>query len=319
METVAHYPEFTGENCNTYVITPENVEFVNLAIQLGKPIVVEGEPGCGKTSLAAGIAEDLGIDFFRKVAVKSTSSANDLLYRFDALHRLQDSQTRQPEKRKLAEHSFNYVTLEALGEAIFEGKKSVILLDEIDKADIDFPDDLLDVIDNFSFRIDEIPSEESKIARDAGRYGSHVAGPENGFRPIMIFTSNRKNPLSNPFLRRCMYLELNFPEDPVLLKEIVANNLAEKHSSGRFKGLESISTGLIEAAVDTFLQIRSNATDQAAAKKPATAELIDWIHVLHLKDAQQSEVSGNQPRYWELLFKTMEDRNKYRQVTSDES
>ncbi len=316
METTTEYPEFTGKNCSTYVITRENMEFVNLAIELGKPIVVEGEPGCGKTALGAAIAEDLGIDFFRKVPVKSTSHANDLLYRFDALRRLQDSQASDPQRLAKAEHSFNYISLESLGEAIHEGKKSVILLDEVDKADIDFPDDLLNVIDDFSFHIDEIPSEEDKIARDAGKYGAHVKAPESGLRPIIIFTSNRKNPLSNPFLRRCMYLELNFPDNPALLAEIVENNLREKHSSGRFGGLDSISNDLIESAVDTFLEIRSSAKDQAAAKKPATAELIDWVHALHLRDVKHHDVSGSQPPWWNLLFKTMEDRQKYSQATA---
>lgn len=313
MDKTLHYPEFTGKKCKSYVISSNDTEVVNLAIKLNKPLVIEGEPGCGKTALAHAIGEEFGIPV-KVFPVKSISRANDLLYRFDALRRLQDSQTQIEKNLKKAEFAHNYVQLEYLGSAIYEGKKCVILIDEIDKADIDFPDDLLHVLTEFEFPIIEIPEDETDTAKSAGKYGSFVSGPKDSARPIVIFTSNRTKPLSNPFLRRCFHLELNFPDNLQSLAEIVNINLTGRKS--KMQGIESISNDLITSAVETFLKIRKEARLNNITKLPATAELIDWLHVLHIHSINQKKLENTQPPYWKLLFKVAEDRKRYEEITS---
>jgi MoxR-like ATPase len=142
------YRDFTGTGTDFYLAGPVAVEMVNLAIKLGRPLLVEGEAGCGKTLLARAISVELGLGDPISISVKSTSRAKDLLYRFDALLRLQDAQGGDRER---ARNTFPYISLQPLGIAIRRGRPCVVLIDEIDKADIDFPNDLLDVIAlNFS-------------------------------------------------------------------------------------------------------------------------------------------------------------------------
>ena len=303
------YKDFSGNECSTYQITPENVELVNFAIKLGKPLVVEGEPGCGKTQLAYAIAEDLGITDGPKIEpVKSTSRANDLLYRYNALGRLQDSQSNNPSQLAKAEDPRNYIELEFLGKAIQQGKPAVILIDEVDKADIDFADDLLHVIENFEFKINEIP-EQLEADKDNNEQSlSHwIRGPKDGHKPIVIFTSNHSKPLSKPFLRRCFFLELNFPQNQDMLVNIVEANLRKSSVEVGSISMDDISNELIIAAVENFLQIRHTAKEKNIAKVPATAELIDWIHVLHLDAIKPEQLQTDQTPHWKLLFKTGAD------------
>ncbi|RLU01747.1 AAA family ATPase [Ketobacter sp.] len=308
MRKTNQYPDFTGDRCQSYLIDPMDREIVDFAIKLGKPLVVEGEPGCGKTQLAHAIAEDLGIkDGPKIVPVKSTSRANDLLYRYNALGRLQDSQSKHEAQINKAAQAYNYVELEFLGKAIQQGEPSVVLIDEIDKADIDFADDLLYVIENFKFQITEIPENSHQEAMDQTQLGHWIEGPEQGFKPIVIFTSNRSKPLSKPFLRRCFYLELNFPNKESMLVDIVNANLAKLATEKEVITLETISKELIEAAVKSFLEIRKEAINSNVAKVPATAELIDWVHVLHLRNIKAEDLTNSNPPYWRLLFKLGED------------
>ncbi|MBL8451857.1 MAG: AAA family ATPase, partial [Zoogloea sp.] len=145
MPDTARYAEFTGTRSAHYVAAPHTATIVNLAIRLGRPLLVEGEAGCGKTRLASAIAEELDVGL-TVMTVKSTSQAKDLLYRFDALRRLQDA---QDPANSAARQVHPYIDLEPLGHAIRQGQPQVVLIDEVDKADIDFPNDLLDVLDRF--------------------------------------------------------------------------------------------------------------------------------------------------------------------------
>lgn len=309
MKQHKHYANFTGANCPDYILDTSNIKVVDLAIKLQKPILIEGEPGCGKTALAQAIADDLNIEKFHTIQIQSTSKAKDTLYRYNALARLQDSQSNDPKRQEKSLHSFNYINLEPLGEAIKTGTPSVILLDEVDKADIDFPDDLLHVLSTYSFNIDDIPADESKEAEKAKKNGHVVSGNTEGYKPIIIFTSNRKNPLSSAFLRRCIYLELNFPENPQDLSQIVKANLKKRKESG-LVGLEEISDSLIESAIDSFIQLRKDGLDPDTANKaPATAELIDWIHVLHIEKCPSDSLTVNGlPRFWQFVVKSAEDK-----------
>lgn len=310
MSTFRGYKTFTGKGVpgipRSYVISENKAKIVDFAIKLGRPLLVEGEAGCGKTLLAQAIADELELKKPIVIPIRSTSRANDLLYRFDALRRLQDAQIE--EKRKEAAWTHNYIELEPLGEAIMEGRSCVVLIDEVDKGDLDFPNDLLHVLSEFEFRIDEIPAVESEQAKKDKKFGHHVTGGD-GARPIVIFTSNREKPLPMPFLRRCIYLELKFPETTEELEEIVEVNLRNrfKEREPGYEALETISRQIITKSVASFLKIRAKATENNAYKKPATAELIDWVHALHWEQERESEIDGLVPPYWELLFSTARD------------
>jgi MoxR-like ATPase len=293
---------FTGAKAKTYVAGEDVKQVVNLALALRRPLLVEGEPGCGKTMLATAIAEDLGLGEPISITVKSTSQAKDLLYRFDAVRRLQDI---QDPKQKEARYIFPYVTLEPLGQAIHEGRHCVVLIDEIDKADIDFPNDLLEVLDRFRFTIDDLPVREAGLIKDKKGFGRTIEGPKNGARPIVVVTSNREKQLSEPFLRRCLYLFLHFPENHEQLVAIVERNLRIT--------MKKISEDLVRAAVSRFVAIRKRSLELAPQKPPATSELIDWVYALHVEKIEPERVEAGeiQPPLWQMLFKTIKDLEAY--------
>src|SRR5262249_43092322 len=151
-----------------------------------------------KTRLAYSIAAEKKLGEVIKITVKSTSRAQDLLYRLNVLRRLQDAQN---PKNVQAQFVYPYLSLGPLGEAIHQGRRKVVLIDEIDKADIDFPNDLLDVLDTFSFQIDDLPPEEEAACRKQKGFGRIVTGNLNA-PPIVLITSNREKRLPEPFLRR---------------------------------------------------------------------------------------------------------------------
>jgi len=293
-------PDYTGQGTDFYVASKEVADIVNLAVALNRPLLVEGEPGCGKTMLAYSIAKEKGLDDPIKISVKSTTRAQDLLYRLNALRRLQDAQS---PKNEQARFLYPYLSLGPFGEAIHRKKRCVVLIDEVDKADIDFPNDLLDVLDRFTFQIEDLPSEEEEACRQEKGFGRIVSG-EPGSYPIVVVTSNREKRLPEPFLRRCLYVRLRFPEDPAALRDIVRKNTRLT--------AEKLGEEVLNAAIQSFLAIR-NAAVGTTQKPPSTSELIDWVMILHRKQETAESLSKDPtlPPYWQTLFKTMGDLDSY--------
>ncbi|MBR0565112.1 MoxR family ATPase [Azoarcus sp. L1K30] len=311
MAPASPYTQFAGNKSASYLATPDTAEIVNLAVRLGRPILVEGEAGCGKTRLAGAIAEELGLlDSLVTMTVKSTSQARDLLYRFDALRRLQDA---QDPNNDTARKVFPYIDLEPLGHAIRAGRPGVVLIDEVDKADIDFPNDLLDVLDRFEFDIEDLPRSEDAECLAARGFGRHVCAPPDGVRPIVLITSNREKQLPEPFLRRCLYVQLDFPSDPDMLADIVARNLEAS--------LETVSSELTLAAVARFMEIRKRGRELGMQKLPATSELVDWVRVLHWQERKAEAISPDRLGASDqaILFKIRNDIERYRARTVGEA
>jgi MoxR-like ATPase len=294
-------PNYSGDRTDFYVAPKDVAEKVNLAVRLGRPILVEGEPGCGKTMLAYSIAKEKKLGDPVKIAVKSTSRAQDLLYRFNALRRLQDAQNRE---NKDAAFIYPYLSLGPLGEAIHRNRRSVVLIDEVDKADIDFPNDLLDVLDNFSFTVEDLPPSEARACEQRHGFGRVVETPDERKRPIVIITSNREKRLPEPFLRRCIYVRLRFPDPAGELIEIFEKNLREDAAA--------INRRLVEAAVGSFRRVRGAAVG-VTQKPPTTSELIDWVKILYWRKVKPDALGGDSllPPGWEMLFKSMADLDAY--------
>lgn len=294
------YRRFDPDASGFYVTTPEVAEVVNLAIHLSRPLLVEGEAGCGKTSLAKAIAEGLGLKEVVSATVKSTSQAKDLLYRFDALRRLQDAQDPQNSQ---ARHVYPYIHLQPLGRAIARGEPCLVLIDEIDKADLDFPNDLLDVLDRFAFEIEDLPDEESQLCQADPQkgFGRQVTSKPGGVAPIVLITSNREKPLPEPFLRRCLYIQLTFPSDPALLEKIVQRNLKRTG--------EQIQESLIHHAVREFITLRQRSEACGLQKPPSTSELVDWVRALHWQRRDETNVSASalRPADQAILVKLQRD------------
>jgi len=288
---------FTGTRSKTYVASPEVAEMVNLAVQLRRPLLVEGEAGCGKTRLAYAVAEEKGLGDPVKISVKSTARASDLLWRFDALRRLQDA---QKPGDTTAQHIYPYLSLGDLGRAISSGNPCVVLIDEIDKADIDFPNDLLDVLDTFEFEVSDLPATEEDLCRQHNGFGRTVKAAGN-VRPIVIITSNREKRLPEAFLRRCLYVRVRFPREEDQLARIVRQNTGLKEAD--------LGKTVMRAAVQRFIDLRDHAIAADAQKPPSTSELIDWVRILHWKGAslEQLQEETALPPYWRTLFKTYPD------------
>lgn len=267
-----------------YIVSRELRHAVEVALILGQPLLVTGEPGTGKTQLARRVAYELGLPaeiFPLTFNTKSTSTAKDLFYQYDALGHFHDAQIMRQEGQRLDVHS--YITYEALGKAILlslspdderrrrvndylpgdlrdiYGARSVVLIDEIDKAPRDMPNDVLNEIESMSFTISELTDDERKQ-----RGLSFTANQNNN--PIVIITSNSERDLPEAFLRRCVYYNIEFPDEKNLSQII----------NGRI-GLDFLTEKLRENAVRLFFQIRGL---PGLRKPPATAELLSWVRVL---------------------------------------
>jgi MoxR-like ATPase len=280
-----------------YLAGPGLADAVNVALTLGQPFLVTGEPGTGKTELAGSVAYELGLPPPLVFYTKSTSAAKDLFYRYDSLRHFHDAQFR---KEELALE--NYITYEALGLAILLSAdpaeanpylpehlrdkgpvRSVVLVDEIDKAPRDLPNDILNEVESLSFTV-----------RETGR----TFQAEQSFRPILILTSNSEKNLPDAFLRRCVFYHIPFPEKE-RLKEIVQRRL-------RFNA--DFTPQMLDHALEHFEQIR----ELSLKKKPATAELLSWIRVLEKMRLDVSDLKPGQAEAlaftYAILAKSNEDR-----------
>jgi MoxR-like ATPase len=239
-----------------YLASADLEDAVNLAIALGRPLLLQGDPGSGKTRLAHAVAFALGLPL-EEAYVKSTSRAQDLLYSFDAIRRLYDAQLpRADGAGPRVWDAREYITLGPLGRAIARasaGYRSVVLIDEIDKADIDFPNDLLHEFDQLAFEIPEVPGMQFSVP---------AARPD--LRPLLFVTNNEEKTLPSAFLRRCIFHYVTFPDDPGYLAAILA-----LHEIGdEDRGTE---------AIRVLLRLR----ELDLAKKPGLSELLDWAGYLH--------------------------------------
>jgi MoxR-like ATPase len=224
-------------------------EAVDLAIALGRPLLLQGEPGCGKTRLAYAVAYALGLPLETSY-IKSTSRAQDLLYTYDAVNRLYDAQIGAERSQDVKQ----YIRLGPLGRAIARaqyGRRSVVLIDEIDKADLDFPNDLLWELDRLEFRVMEAPD-------------MHYAVGENpALRPIVLVTHNEEKALPAAFLRRCIFHYIEFPDTEARLQQVLAMQ--------QVKNVE-----LSCKAIEVILELRQ----LDLSKKPGLSELLDWVGYL---------------------------------------
>ncbi|MEI3649208.1 MAG: MoxR family ATPase [Dolichospermum lemmermannii FEM_B0920] len=298
-----------------YIAPDELIDAVNLAIFLRRPLLLEGEAGCGKTRLAIAVAYELGLPFYRW-DIRSTTKAQEGLYEYDAILRLHDVQTNKLDQENQTQDSKsepkiklrnpsnpqNYRTFGAIGKAFMSEKPAVVLIDEIDKADIDFPNDLLTVLDEpWEFKI-----------RETGEI--ITANPD--CQPIVIITSNKeKGNLPAPFLRRCIYYYVKFPNDPGELQKIVDLHYQYKQEQETKKKLNP-SNKLVEAAAKLFLKIRE---DKGLFKIPGTSEFLDWIDALYRCQSKQNPQppypadklkEGELIPYRELIFKIRQDWQK---------
>ncbi len=257
---------FTGTN--HYIAAPELIQAVNVAIELEKPLLIKGEPGTGKTMLADAIREATGKKLF-VWNIKSTTKAQDGLYVYDTIQRLYDSQFGEEGVDDIS----HYIKLGMLGEAFRSDEQVILLIDEIDKADLEFPNDLLWELDQMEFYIHET-GETVKAAH----------------RPIVVITSNAEKELPDAFLRRCIFHYIAFP-DREQMQDIV---------NAHFDQLEE---HLLKQAMDTFYWIRSL---KDIRKKPSTSELIDWIRALLLGGMNPDAIRQELP-FLGVLIKKDED------------
>jgi len=253
----------------SYIASDELRHAVNVAVALARPLLVRGEPGTGKTLLAENLASALHLPLIRW-HVKSTTKAKDGLYVYDTVARLHDSRFgNAADVRDIA----RYIKLGPLGEALAAPSRVVLLIDEIDKADLEFPNDLLHEIDVMRFRIDET--------------GREVAAVE---RPIVIITSNNEKELPDAFLRRCVFHYIQFPS-----RELMAEIVRVHHPD--------ITDRVLDNALEVFFGLRAT---PRLRKKPSTSELIDWICALKKAGVDLARVSGGIP-FLGTLLKTEQD------------
>ncbi|MGZ9812417.1 AAA family ATPase [Pseudoroseicyclus sp. H15] len=261
------------DGTEAYVATPDLMIAVNAAITLERPLLVKGEPGTGKTELARQVAEGLGLKLI-EWHVKSTTRAQQGLYEYDAVSRLRDSQLGDERVHDVR----NYIRPGKLWEAFTAPERCVLLIDEIDKADIEFPNDLLQELDRMEFHVYET--------------GETVQAEQ---RPIVIITSNNEKDLPDAFLRRCFFHFIRFP-DIETLRRIVA-----VHHPG-------VKEELLTVALTRFFELRET---PGLRKKPSTSEVLDWLKLLLAEDLTAADLRADAkdtlPRLHGALLKNEQD------------
>lgn len=277
-----------------YIPNADLTEAVNMALYLRRPLLLEGEPGCGKTRLAFAVAHELGYPLY-EIYIRSTSKAQDLLYSFDAVRRLYDLQERVTVGGSMTYHGENqevpirerskqdmvekeqYVELGELGKAIRRtaerDEPSVVLIDEIDKADLDFPNDLLLEFDRLQFGIKEIPD----MRFDA--FKGKTREERRDVLPLLIVTSNREKELPPAFLRRCLFYYIPFPSQEDI------KTIMETH-------FQTSPTRLCDEAVKKFWQLREQ-SQFTWQKMPSISELLDWLRWL-IRQEEEEKMTAEQ-------------------------
>ncbi len=263
--------KFTGTD--TYVATADLMTAVNAAIALERPLLVKGEPGTGKTLLAMEVAGALDMPFF-EWHIKSTTKAIHGLYEYDAVSRLRDSQLGDDRVHDIR----NYIKRGMLWEAFTSDRQAVLLIDEVDKADIEFPNDLLRELDRMEFYVYE--TQETISARH---------------RPVVIITSNNEKELPDAFLRRCFFHYIRFPDHETMEKIVHVH-------------FPDIKKRLLKEALELFFSIRDV---NGLKKKPSTSELLDWIKLLLAEDIDpevlRADASKAIPQLHGALLKNEQD------------
>ncbi len=250
-----------------YVASPELLASVNIAMALEKPLLVKGEPGTGKTMLAQAAADALGMELIIW-SIKSTTKAQDGLYVYDTVQRLYDSQFGAD-----VSDIGKYIKLGKLGEAFKKNKKCVLLIDEIDKADIEFPNDLLWELDKMEFYVPETKETVKAVER-----------------PLVIITSNAEKELPDAFLRRCIFHYIDFPEADMMEKILRVH-------------FDDLDDKLLAQALESFYEVRAL---RGLQKKPSTSELIDWVQVLRIGGISVERIEKEMP-FAGVLLKKNED------------
>ena len=264
-----------------YIATPDLEMAVNAAVTLGRPLLIKGEPGTGTTQLALEVAASLGRPIF-EWHVKSTSKAQQGLYEYDAVSRLRDSQLGEARVADIR----NYIVRGKLWEAFDSPEPPVLLIDEIDKADIEFPNDLLRELDRMEFDVYE--TRELVKARH---------------RPVIIITSNNEKELPDAFLRRCFFHYIRFPDAETMQR------IVEVHHPG-------LKRELLAEALGAFYRVRET---PGLKKKPSTSELLDWIKLLLAEDLPPEALRGDDPKksippLYGALLKNEQDVHLFEQL-----